>query len=297
MAKLTLVAVCKAYRHPAEALVVAVWRQHKHQKNQATQSSAARSCRHAPTNSPGKAGCKRDDSAQAIDCTAKDRAGTELDRAGTTGAAPVVFHPSENGAFMFNKTSILTKYGTPTQSVERVPRPGSGASPAPAGSSPASSESRSEPAAPAPAMPAPAAPANSDDHAGSRLVVGPNVKLKGAEIDDCDILVVEGRVEATMDSRVLRVAENGAFSGKVVIDVAEINGRFDGDLTARSQLIIHATGRVSGTIRYGKIRVEEGGEPSGDIRALSAERERPADAGKRRDSEAPGIKSLVSSGG
>lgn len=105
---------------------------------------------------------------------------------------------------------------------------------------------------------------------GSRLIVGPDVKLRGAEILDCDTLVVEGRVEATMDSRVIRIAENGAFSGKVGIDVAEIHGNFEGELTAREQLIIHATGRVSGTIRYGKILIEEGGEVSGDVQSLSS---------------------------
>lgn len=105
---------------------------------------------------------------------------------------------------------------------------------------------------------------------GARLVVGPDVKLKGAEIADCDTLVVEGRVEATMDSRVIQIAEKGAFSGKVGIDVAEIHGVFEGELTARQRLVVHATGRVSGKIRYGKILVEEGGEISGDIRALSA---------------------------
>jgi len=105
---------------------------------------------------------------------------------------------------------------------------------------------------------------------GNRLMVGPDVKLKGAEILDCDTLVVEGRVEATMDSRVINIANNGSFSGKVGIDVAEIHGRFDGELTARSQLIIHATGRVSGTIRYGKILIEEGGEVSGDVRSLQS---------------------------
>jgi cytoskeletal protein CcmA (bactofilin family) len=104
----------------------------------------------------------------------------------------------------------------------------------------------------------------------SRLIVGPEVKLKGAEILDCDTLVVEGRVEATMDSRVIRIAENGAFSGTVGIDVAEIHGQFDGELTARSQLIIHATGRVSGKIRYGRIFIEEGGQISGDVKALDA---------------------------
>ena len=107
---------------------------------------------------------------------------------------------------------------------------------------------------------------------GARLIVGPDVKLKGAEILDCDTLVVEGRVEATMDSRVIRIAENGSFAGKVSIDIAEIHGCFEGELTARSQLIIHATGRVQGKIRYGKLVIDEGGELCGDINALSAEK-------------------------
>lgn len=111
-----------------------------------------------------------------------------------------------------------------------------------------------------------------DKPVGARLIVGPDVKLKGAEILDCDTLVVEGRVEATMDSRVIRIADKGAFAGKVSIDVAEIHGSFDGELTARSQLIIHATGKVSGKIRYGKLVIDEGGELCGDVNALSSEK-------------------------
>jgi len=95
------------------------------------------------------------------------------------------------------------------------------------------------------------------------------VKLKGVEITDCDTLVVEGRVESALDSRVIQIAEHGVFSGTASIDIAEIRGHFDGELTARKQLVIHASGRVSGKIRYGKIKVEEGGEISGDIGALS----------------------------
>lgn len=125
---------------------------------------------------------------------------------------------------------------------------------------------------------APAAPEAARDEkskgetvTGSRLIVGPNVKLKGAEILDCDTLVVEGRVEATMDSRVIHIAENGSFSGKVSIDVAEIHGSFEGELTVRSQLLIHSTGRVSGKIRYGKILIDEGGQLSGDVQSLGAD--------------------------
>lgn len=100
---------------------------------------------------------------------------------------------------------------------------------------------------------------------GSRLIVGPDIKLKGVEITDCDTLVVEGTVEASMDSRVVQIAEHGVFTGKVSIDIAEIRGRFEGELTAREQLIIHSTGHVSGKIRYGRIKIEEGAEISGDV--------------------------------
>ncbi len=127
--------------------------------------------------------------------------------------------------------------------------------------------------APQPVIPTPApvaaAPAPENSTSEARLIVGPDVKLKGAEILDCDTLVVEGRVEATMDSRVIRIAEQGSFTGKVSIDIAEIHGTFDGELTARHQLIIHATGRVSGKIRYGKLVIDEGGELSGDINTLN----------------------------
>jgi cytoskeletal protein CcmA (bactofilin family) len=99
----------------------------------------------------------------------------------------------------------------------------------------------------------------------SKLTVGPNIKLKGVEITDCDTLVVEGTVEATMDSRVIQISERGSFKGSVEIDLAEIRGSFDGNLTVRQKLIIYSTGRVTGKIRYGKVVIEEGGQLSGQI--------------------------------
>ncbi len=103
------------------------------------------------------------------------------------------------------------------------------------------------------------------DSQGSKLIVGPNIKLKGVEITDCDTLVVEGMVEATMDSRVIHIAAQGAFRGSAEIDIAEIFGEFDGTLTVRQKLVIHQSGKVRGKIRYGKLVVEEGGQLSGEI--------------------------------
>ncbi len=111
------------------------------------------------------------------------------------------------------------------------------------------------------ASPSTAAPKES----ASKLTVGPNIKLKGVEITDCDTLVVEGTVEATMDSRLMQIAEQGAFNGTAEIDIAEIHGTFDGNLTVRQKLVIYSTGKVTGKIRYGKVVIEEGGQLSGEI--------------------------------
>jgi len=136
----------------------------------------------------------------------------------------------------------------PAQPLAAVPRPATAA------------------AAPAPAE----AATRAEEAAGSRLIVGPNIKLKGVEIDDCDTLVVEGRVEATMVSRAIQIAEQGSFKGTADIEVAEIRGSYEGELTARGRLVIHATGRVTGKVRYGRLLVQEGGEISGDIGTLGA---------------------------
>jgi cytoskeletal protein CcmA (bactofilin family) len=136
---------------------------------------------------------------------------------------------------------------------------------------------QNQPIVPAPAPAANAAPASSstthaetrvDERKEAKLVVGPDIKMKGAEISDCDTLVVEGRMEATLDSRVLEITQHGVFQGTIAVDNAEIHGRFEGELTVRKQLIIQGTGKVSGKIRYAKIKIEEGAELSGEVSTL-----------------------------
>ena len=122
---------------------------------------------------------------------------------------------------------------------------------------------------PVPAMPETSRPAEKpEERKEARLVVGPDIKMKGVEVNDCDTLQVEGRIEATLDARVLHISEKGVFSGTVAVDSAEIHGRLEGELTVRKQLVVHATGRLSGKIRYARIKVEEGAELSGEISVL-----------------------------
>jgi len=104
-------------------------------------------------------------------------------------------------------------------------------------------------------------PAASD---ASRLSVGRNTKIKG-EIVDCDLLVVEGTVEATLASRVIQIAKDGFVKGSAKVFDAEVHGKFDGDLVAQNKVVIYATGCITGEIRCAELVVEEGGKVKGTV--------------------------------
>jgi cytoskeletal protein CcmA (bactofilin family) len=102
-----------------------------------------------------------------------------------------------------------------------------------------------------------------------QLIVGREIEVKG-EITSCDRLIIEGRVEAELsDARLIEVAPTGTFKGSANVDEADISGVFEGQLLARDKLTVRAQGVVSGSVRYGRIVIESGGEVSGDIQSLS----------------------------
>jgi len=103
--------------------------------------------------------------------------------------------------------------------------------------------------------------------AARTLIVGREIMLTG-DITSCDQLVVEGSLEANLsDCRKVQLAEAGHFKGSAAVEEAEIRGHFEGNLVVRKHLLITATGRLCGTIRYGQIEIERGGQISGDIQA------------------------------
>ena len=104
----------------------------------------------------------------------------------------------------------------------------------------------------------------------SCLTVGKNISLSG-EITSCDKLVVEGNVEVKLtNARIIEIASNGVFRGSAKVETAEINGCFEGELEVKGVLKIQQEGRVSGSVRYGKIVIESGGEISGDMASFDS---------------------------
>ena len=98
------------------------------------------------------------------------------------------------------------------------------------------------------------------------LVVGKGISVQGT-VQDAERLVVEGTVEASMiHATELSIAQGGVFKGAVEVEDAEIAGTIDGTLTARSNLIVRATGKVLGTANYRRLQVEDGGQISGELK-------------------------------
>ena len=113
--------------------------------------------------------------------------------------------------------------------------------------------------------------ANVDATHSRKLIVGQGISLSG-EITACDRLVVEGTVKVVLNkTRAIEITETGAFTdGKAEVEEAEISGVYEGELTVRGRLLIRATGKVNGTIRYGELEVERGGKLGGSLALLDS---------------------------
>jgi cytoskeletal protein CcmA (bactofilin family) len=122
------------------------------------------------------------------------------------------------------------------------------------------------PAAAAAAPPPTALSSSRRNETGLRqLTVGREISLSG-EIASCDTLIVEGSIEANLQNcRDVDIAETGLFKGSAEIENADVRGTFEGNLIVRKRLLIRAGGRVTGTIRYGQLEIELGGQISGDV--------------------------------
>ena len=108
-------------------------------------------------------------------------------------------------------------------------------------------------------------PSTSDDR---KLTVGKGLSVAG-EITSCDILVVEGKVEAKLsDGKLLEITEAGQFRGSVEIENADIAGRYDGQLVVHGRLTVRATGRISGMVKYGELEVNAGGQIIGEMQVV-----------------------------
>lgn len=124
-------------------------------------------------------------------------------------------------------------------------------------------------AAMAAARPGAAAVTPRRDDGRRTLVVGHGISVQGS-VQDAERLVVEGTVESNMiKAKELIVTAGGLFRGEVEVDDAEIGGTVDGTLTVRGSLTVVGSGRLMGKAVCGRLKVEDGGQITGQIEMLT----------------------------
>ena len=97
------------------------------------------------------------------------------------------------------------------------------------------------------------------------VFLGPEIVFSG-ELKSCDTLVAEGILDSSrIECRKFILGRAGSCKGEVQAESAVISGRFEGRLIVRARLLIKSGGQVKGSVQYGEVQIEPGGELQGDM--------------------------------
>ncbi|HEX4351795.1 MAG TPA: tetratricopeptide repeat protein, partial [Polyangiales bacterium] len=103
------------------------------------------------------------------------------------------------------------------------------------------------------------------------LLIGAGITFRG-EIAGCDRLVIDGAIEGEIKAcGHIAVSDGATFKGIAVTGDAYIAGSYAGSLTVEEKLSLARTARVLGSVRYGRLAIDEGGEIDGDVRRFTGE--------------------------
>ena len=104
------------------------------------------------------------------------------------------------------------------------------------------------------------------------LYVGEGVCVKG-DISVPGIVVVDGLIEGNVAAHAVWVSASGSIKGNIVATEAEIYGAISETIAVKQLLVVHATGRVTGDVRYSELQLEKGAVISGTLACVSEPKE------------------------
>lgn len=102
---------------------------------------------------------------------------------------------------------------------------------------------------------------------GSNSVIMADTVLEGDVISKGHV-VVNGRVQGDLTAQSVTISQTGGVFGSLRAQTAEVHGAVQGNVSIRELFRIGQTGAVSGTVEYGRIAMEQGGELSATLRNI-----------------------------
>lgn len=104
------------------------------------------------------------------------------------------------------------------------------------------------------------------------LVIGQGIRIQGT-LEDVETLIVEGALETqTIKTKKIIIQKNGILNGEVDTQDIEITGTLEGNITAQGNLIVTATGRLIGQAKCRRLKVEDGGQITGQIEMITSDK-------------------------
>lgn len=99
------------------------------------------------------------------------------------------------------------------------------------------------------------------------FVLGEGAVLKG-EVKSGRRVEVWGYLEGGITASEVVVQEGGKVFGHIRSDTAEVRGTLQGDARVQQLMSIKSTGSAAGTIKYGRLSMEEGGALTAHLRNI-----------------------------
>ncbi len=97
------------------------------------------------------------------------------------------------------------------------------------------------------------------------VIINSDTAFQGS-LRNCKRLEIFGYVEGDVATGELIVHEGGNFHGQAQTTTADVSGTVQGDIVVDGLIRIHPTGIVAGTVHYGRLAMESGGNLSAEMR-------------------------------
>ena len=77
--------------------------------------------------------------------------------------------------------------------------------------------------------------------------------------------MISGKFDGELEARDVLIGASGVVTGKTAAQFVDVKGELNDAVTSRELLVVRSTGRVRGTVTYGEIEIERGGQVKGDM--------------------------------
>ncbi len=137
----------------------------------------------------------------------------------------------------------------------------------------------------------PMARGNSSGGQGTFSVIGQDVTITG-NIAATTELHVDGRIDGDIACASLVQGEASTINGAIDAETARVAGTVQGSIVARD-LVVLASARVEGDVRYDSITIEQGAQVEGKFAHRDGGQAQSSGQGKQKSADAPEKDELV----